>query len=155
DSTGAPASKLMTLSLSSGETVTCTVSALNSAKATAGIIGKFMGQRADLMLSQGPDGGRQIDRLNDADGADKTGEGEDAADGSKPATSVAPTTGQKVGGGRGSFEQRLSELKGDDAGGPASGSSPFAVQGSSEGPTSLSFSTSLSKAMGLGAKTKP
>jgi outer membrane autotransporter protein len=150
DSSGAPASKLITLNISPSETVTCTVGAANSARKTAGIIGKFMGKRADMLLSQGPDAGRQIDRLIDANAAaGKTGAG--APSEGKTAASVVPTA-PKVAGGPRSFEERLSELRGDDASGAPS---PFGVQGSSEGSASLSFSTSLSKAMALGAKTKP
>ena len=140
DSTGTPASKLITINITPSENVTCTVGAANSAKKTAGIIGKFMGKRADMMLSQGPDGGRQIDRLIDHNSApDNTG----APGETKTASALIPPA-PKVGGGRGSFEQRMSDIRGDNG-----------VEGSSEGSSSLSFSTSLSKAMSLGAKTRP
>jgi outer membrane autotransporter protein len=143
-SSGNPAAKTLTVNLSAGENVTCTVTATNSTKRTTGIIGKFMGKRADYILSGGPDARRQIDRLEEAETATKGG----PVGSSDKTASIAPSA-PKVAGSKGSFESKLADLKGETGGAPAG------AEADSAGSSSFSFSTSLSKAMALGAKTKP
>jgi outer membrane autotransporter protein len=145
-SSGNPAAKTLTVNLSAGENVTCTVTATNSAKRTTGIIGKFMGKRADYILSGGPDARRQIDRLEEAEAVSKGGQ----VGGSDKTASMAPTA-PKVAGSKGNFESKLADLKGETGG----ASAPAGAEADGAGSSSFSFSTSLSKAMSLGAKTRP
>ena len=66
DSTGSAASKSASITLAAAEVVTCTFTTANSRKRTVEVINRFMGRRNDMLLSNGPDTNRQIDRLIDA-----------------------------------------------------------------------------------------
>jgi hypothetical protein len=68
DSTGSVSGKSATIVLASSEIVTCTFSSANSRKKTVEVIQRFMSRRADLLLSNGPDANRQVDRLIEAGG---------------------------------------------------------------------------------------
>jgi outer membrane autotransporter protein len=106
---------------------------------TVAAIASFMSERNNLILSNGPDGARQIDRLTAAKSA--------SAGGGNPATSLAPllpgTSATPMGlspalslasrSGLGAMDDQTS-----------SWASPFRANGSSDGQTRLNFSTSLS-----------
>ena len=68
DSTGSASSKSANVVLASAETVTCTFQSVNSRKKTVELISRFMGRRNDMLLTNGPDASRQIDRLIEAGG---------------------------------------------------------------------------------------
>jgi len=64
DSTTDPAARVADIVLAAGETVTCTFSASNAAEATTRLIEQFLDNRAALIVSNLPDAGRRIGRLN-------------------------------------------------------------------------------------------
>ncbi len=66
DSSGSAATRSATIQLAAAETVICTFASANSRQKTTDVIQKFMARRNDLLLSNGPDAGRQIDRLLEA-----------------------------------------------------------------------------------------
>ena len=66
DSSGAAATRSATIQLAAAETVICTFTSANSRQKTTDVMQKFMARRNDLLLSNGPDAGRQIDRLIEA-----------------------------------------------------------------------------------------
>ena len=68
DSTGNVPARSASIVLASAETVTCTFNFVNSRKKTVEVIGQFMSRRNDMLLSNGPDPNRQVDRLIDAGG---------------------------------------------------------------------------------------
>ncbi len=174
DSTGNVSAKSASIVLASAESVTCTFTAANSRKKTVEVISRFMGQRNDLLLSNGPDPNRQIDRLIEASGGNAggtTGGGGSAgfSEGSKPlgggmgpsrlvntgdasfnSSFAAPGLASAQRGpssGPRSFDDRLDAL-GLAPSGPRdeqAGLSPIRVTGSTEGASRFSFSTSLSQ----------
>ncbi len=60
------ATRSATINVGTSEVVTCTFTSVNSRKKTTEVVRNFMGRRNDLLLSTGPDAGRQIDRLIEA-----------------------------------------------------------------------------------------
>ncbi len=174
DSTGNLGAKSATIALASSEVVTCTFASANSRKKTVEVITNFMSRRNDMLLSNGPDGNRQVDRLVEAGsngGGGSGGAGFAAAVGSTDvpksglgmaesrlggeavsfgASGTAGVSGSSRGGadGRKSFEDRLSDLSAGAAGesnAQRPGLSPFEANGASEGTGRFSFSTSLSQ----------
>ena len=185
DSTGNVAAKSAAIVLATAETVTCTFTSVNARKRTVEVISRFMGRRNDMLLSNGPDTNRQIDRLMEAAGNEngggagfaagggsqhrgrprsmaaargrvlsRLGGGDTATIGSGLAS--AATSGPVMQGRAGpglrprSFEERLSELGTGNTGSEPreqAGLSPFAVTGSTESATRMSFATSLSQMM--------
>ena len=63
DSSASVANHSATIVLAPAEAVTCTFSAANSRKKTVEVIQSFLSRRNDMLLSNEPDGTRQIDRL--------------------------------------------------------------------------------------------
>ncbi len=177
DSAGSTATRSATIVLAPAETVTCTFSSVNSRKRTVEVISHFMSRRADLLLSNGPDPNRQIDRLIEAGGgsgasgagfAEGGGSGSYGALGgpSRFANSAGGTTGSPFGGfpaanrftgnGRRSIEERIGELGlgsslPDEA---PPGLSPVTVTGSNDGPMRMSFATSLAQVMRFNAEVE-
>jgi outer membrane autotransporter protein len=163
-STGNVAAKSATIVLAAAETVTCTFSSVNSRKKTVEVISRFLSRRADLLLSNGPDGSRQIDRLMAAGGSrggtqegiadNETGFNSGVAGGSSVASAGGPPGGIASRMGLGAttprpFAQRLSEIEGatlaSHADADASVPSPVAANANTDGGTQISFATSLSK----------
>ncbi|MCL4766174.1 MAG: Ig-like domain repeat protein [Hyphomicrobiaceae bacterium] len=175
DSTGSTATRSATIVLAPAETVTCTFSSVNSRKKTVEVISHFMSRRADMLLSNGPDPNRQVDRLLEAGGgsgasgagfAEGGGLGSPSALGgpSRFANSAAGTAGSPFGGfsgtnqftgnGRRSIEERIGEL-GLGSSLPDEtppGLSPVTVTGSNDGPMRMSFATSLAQVMRYNAE---
>lgn len=175
DSTGNVGAKSANIVLASAETVTCTFSTVNSRKKTVEVISRFMSRRNDLLLTNGPDPNRQIERLQAADGRGG-GEASSFAQNGKFGSSSKSALGgpsrlsdndptasfgsSALHGSRGvsrSFDQRLADLHGDETTGsdearPAG--SPFMVRGSTEGADRFQFSTSLSQMLRHGAESE-
>ena len=170
DSTGNVAAKSATIVLASAEVVTCTFTAANSRKKTVEVISRFMSRRNDLLLSNGPDAGRQVDRLIEAGGGNGgggsssftggasnvagagpsrlNGTGDAAFNGNFAAPGLAGAQRTTANGAR-SFEDRLSSLgvAPQEPREEQAGLSPFKVTGSTEGASRFSFATSLSQRM--------
>jgi outer membrane autotransporter protein len=182
-SSGSVAAKSATVNLTSSATVTCTFSAANSRKKTAEVIGGFMKRRNDMVVSNGPDTNRQVDRLIEASGQAGAG---------------GPSAGLNDGAGRGFGAARLGSALGSaseaDIGAPIFGNalgnssagarrmgmdralelgrssdsqdndpqnrtatrglSPLALSGQSEGGSRYQFSTSLSQMMRYSAEAE-
>jgi hypothetical protein len=124
DSVGNVPGQSATINLASSENVTCTFATLNSRKKTVEVIGQFMNRRADLLLSNGPDGNRQLDRLLAA-GKAGGGAGEPGAG---FASSGGPINGGSMTGGRASA-MGLTAATGPMAAGGMASSSVFAQYG--------------------------
>ncbi len=173
DSTGNASAKSASIVLASAESVTCTFTAANSRKKTVEVITRFMGQRNDLLLSNGPDPNRQIDRLIEASGGNAGGGEAGFSGGSKPlGVGMAPSRLGSTGdasfnssfaapgvasaqrgpssgptGGPRSFDDRLDAL-GVAPSAPRDeqgGLSPIRVTGNTDGASRFSFATSLSQ----------
>lgn len=94
NSTGNVAAKSASISLASAEVVTCTFTAANSRKKTVEVIQQFMSLRNDMLLTNGPDQSRWIERLmqggGDGEGASfqdgRRGQGLLGANGEQPIT---------------------------------------------------------------------
>ena len=170
DSIGSVSGKSAVIVLSAAEAVTCLFSSANSRKKTVEVISRFMGRRNDMLLSNGPDQNRQIDRLLEL-GGDNGGDAE-AGQGGSPSNLGGPQNGPGrvgeatgsgigspiAGGGTGhataaagqapgrSFDDRLSALRRDDASERSKGgSAPVSITGSTEGSDRFAFATSLSQ----------
>ncbi len=136
------------------ETVTCVFAALGSRKKTVEAIGEFMNRRNDLLLSNGPDGRRQIDRLLAAGSQNASSQGS-----AEQSPSFAPPSHLSGSGSSGFIGAPVAGIGGradrsiatQIASPPSSateatpGPSPFVANASSEGSTTVSFATSLSQ----------
>ncbi len=158
DSAGSTSAHSAKIVLQPLETVTCVFAALNSRKKTVEAIGAFMNRRNDLLVSNGPDGRRQIDRLLAASGNANQNEGTASQQpGSAFGTGShlgGPTDGVTAGvplaGLSGRADRSIASqlaVESSSTAGAASGPSPFAASASSDGATTMSFSTSLSQMM--------
>lgn len=167
DSAGDVSARSAHIVLASAETVTCTFAAVNSGKRTVEIISRFMTRRNSLLLANGPDPNRQIDRLNAADGSSGAGAASfdkvDQLTVPSPLVRHDPTasigalwTPGSTGLSR-SIKQHISYFHGDDPMGSSDtsrASSPFLVNGSTDGADRFSFATSLSQMLRYSAETE-
>ncbi len=160
DSSGNVAAKTATISLSPDETVTCTFGAANSRKKTVEVIGRFLSQRDNMLLSNGPDLDRQIDRLTRAgEAAQQSGSGSgpgfaDAGNAGAGFGTPSRLSGFAAAGAplamSGGTRERMSMALGmgqaadADQRGPQR-ALPISVSGSTETTTQLSFSSSLAQ----------
>lgn len=64
DSSGDPASRMLTVNLAVSESITCRLTAQSSLQKTVDTINRFLTKRADMILSSEPNSNRRIDRLN-------------------------------------------------------------------------------------------
>ncbi|WP_371225896.1 autotransporter domain-containing protein [Roseovarius sp. 2305UL8-3] len=69
DSGGDAFARTLTLNLSPGEAVTCTISSSSTQQKTVDVINQFLTKRADLILSSEPSSGRRFDRLSRGSGS--------------------------------------------------------------------------------------
>ncbi|MGE8942719.1 Ig-like domain repeat protein [Leptospira interrogans] len=159
DSNGNVAGRSADILLASAETVICTFSTVNSAKKTVEVISRFMGRRADLLLSNGPDSNRQINRLVEAGGGVNGSSSASANLQAEPSTRVNNLSDQSAiaqsprGGGLAassgrlrSFAERLAEVSSSkDEPHNAQPLSPMKMTGSNNGPMQFSFATSLAQ----------
>ena len=163
---GSLAAKTATFTVAASETLVCTFASVNSRKKTIEVIQKFMSRRNDLVLSNGPDTGRQVDRLIEAgdraagrasggagtsSGAPANGLGGEASVGvgalgaGRPAIASAARSSLVTGP-----EQTSSWPGPSQAGGPP-GTSASSDQ--DQGPSRFAFATSLSQMMRLSAES--
>lgn len=161
-------SKTATIKLASAETVTCTFNSVDSRTKTTQTIQRFLRRRADFLLSNGPDGGRQIDRLLNRRGNGGNSGGTGFADAANTnqlsgntallsgATSVAGTNVTGSIGRLGAFSPVSGLGAGslpDNAGEPTS-TLPFGLTVNDERARSFSFATSLVQVAKAAAEAK-
>lgn len=156
DSTGDVSTRSATIRLASAEAVVCTFSAANSRAKTVQAIYGFLSRRNDLIMSNQPDDGRQIDRLIEAQtGGSRAQVSGFAARGAGTADEIAMRLGSGIDAG-GLSRFRFAPHPGlplgtnadADADAPAIGPAgtvvaPFRFMGDTDGPAQMSFSTSL------------
>ncbi len=148
-------SRTATINLAASETVTCTFTTTNSRTKTVATLRRFLGLRNDMLLSNGPGTNRQIDRLEAAqaaNGGHSTGFMDDT--GSLPGSALPSRlgasfvdrgpAGSKGGMARRAIGQGL-EDDGSDRAVQGAGMAPFDLRGQEEGPTRLTFATSLAQ----------
>ena len=103
DSVGSVSAKTATINLQPAEQVTCTFGSADSRTKTTQTIRRFLSRRADLLLNQGPDGDRQIDRLlnRGGNGSNSAGTGFAASRGSNrlPSTTAFKNDTSGLAGG--------------------------------------------------------
>lgn len=170
DSSGSVGTKQVTIVLASAETVTCTFSSVNSRKKTVEVISTFLSRRNDLLLSNGPDTDRQIDRLKEANGSagsaqsDFSGSDDEKSFNGPSRLSESGTIGSPLGAlKKSSYTASKTKFASspvadfqaamlgmgtsprDDEREGRPGISPITVTGSNEGTTQFSFSASLSQ----------
>ena len=165
-SAGVLATKTATFTVSASETLVCTFASANSRKKTTDVIQKFMSRRNDLLSSNGPDAGRQVDRLIEA--GDRTARGTSGGAGT-PSAAPPDGLGGEASAGVGALsagrpalasaarsslatgpEQNSSWPGPSQAGGP-----PGTPVGSDQdqGPSRFAFATSLSQMMRLSTES--
>ncbi len=159
DSAGTVTSRSASIVLAPAEAVVCTFTVAGSRKRTVEVISRFMSQRNDRLLTNGPDPNRQIDRLIEASGHSPGGSASSASAG-EPALAAPSRLGAspnavfssagafsgKMSGHRDarSFDDRSQSLNGNsDQRSDSPGPAPFTMTGNSESAASLAFSTSL------------
>jgi Bacterial Ig-like domain (group 3)/Autotransporter beta-domain len=159
DSRGNLSQLAATIVIAPAEAVTCTFSVVNARKKTVEVISRFMKARNDLLLSNGPDSNRQIDRLIEASGRPATAAVDLGNSGAIASASLAPS---RLGAlSEGGFNPALSApglaaAQRGSIGGPRvleervvgqepAALAPFRVMGETEGAARFSFSSSLSQ----------
>jgi Autotransporter beta-domain/Bacterial Ig-like domain (group 3) len=153
DSRGNVSGASATITLAAAEAVTCTFASANSRKKTVETIAHFIARRNDLLLSNGPDTDRQIDRLiefNHDPQAPSAGFASPAPNPAEAASRLGSTLSRFEAGQPQSASNRLPigpSVFGGDPIEPIVGGGhlPFRIMGDTEGPTTLAFSTSLSQ----------
>ncbi len=155
DSVGNASAGTATIKLAGGEAVTCTFASANSHKKTVAAIQSFVSRRNDLLLSNDPDGARQIDRLREFNASSGEGGSPTPAAGLSanpmmtdravgPLSSFRPSAKPSV------LDRQIGPLHSlNDGADQLSGGAglPFNFLAQTEDVQSLSFSMSLSKAM--------
>lgn len=130
---------------------------------TVQTIGRFLSQRTNQILTNEPDAGRQINRLNAAKGAGSSASPPGttatmAAPASRSGAGISSTSASRVAlvpgaRGEGGFTRDVSPMATTEETGTA-GSLPIRMTGSDEGPMRLGFATSLSDMQRVAAEAR-
>ncbi len=173
--------KKATVRLATGEKVTCTFVTADSRTKTVQTIQRFLKRRNDMLLSNAPNGDRQIDRLQRLGGQGGNGTGSGFVQGAGTRSGQLADGGSALGGGGGFFASSTNGPAGLSVAGPSSASTfvnktgilsalqareqesaavstpgvlPFGFSVGDENARTLSFSTSLVQVARAAAEAK-